>query len=132
MKQNTINSVLSQLIIIKGAAGLAIRKISNELGIPYSTAQWHLQQHRSNRVVHQIPKGRPRITSQKIDRTMCLTAKAGRFLKVSKLSAQFGVSSKTFRRRCKAKGLRKRQASLDSITPRHKHQRIQWCREYLN
>lgn len=130
MKHITVSSRQTQLIIKKRAAGEAIIKISKDLGIPISTVHWHLQKHRQNLPVHQNPKGRPRLTTSKTDRTMCVAAKRGRFLKISELSTQFGVSDRTFQRRCRERGLRKRFAAVDTLTARHKRLRIAWCREH--
>lgn len=130
MKHIAVNSRQTQLIIQKRAAGESLRKIGADLGIPYSTVQWQMKQHRLGVRVHQNPKGRKPRTTLKTDRNMVLSAKRSRFSRVSDLSAYFNVSPRTFQRRCSAAGLNKRFALIDRLSAHHKVVRAQWCREH--
>ena len=105
--------------------------IAKDLGIPYSTVQWHLQKTRSGQQIHQVQKGRPRKTTPRTDKTIVLTAKKNRFVSSSNLAAQFFVSRRTIRRRCAQFGLKKHRALEDELQKRHKMTRVQWCREHL-
>lgn len=77
--------------------------------------------------------GRPRKTSAAQDRQIVNSVVSNGFVRIQDISSSHCVSTSTIRRRLRTAGLRHRvPARKPLLSARHKEQRLQFAREYLN
>ncbi|KAH9631864.1 hypothetical protein HF086_014336 [Spodoptera exigua] len=121
-------------IIVLKEQGLSVTDIANELGITRKTVYLWLKRWEDNGdVVSFKSSGRPRITSAAQDRQIVNRVVSNGFVRIQDISSSYRVSSSTIRRRLRTAGMRHRvPARKPLLTARHKQQRLQFAREYLN
>ena len=132
MKGTLITPVLARLIALERAEGKSIRFISEKFGISKTSIGRHIKSRREGPQLVKRARGRPRITSEAVDKHILLTVKRHRFATFRELAVEFNISKQTIRRRCRAGNINRRIALEEELTRRHKRVRVEWCRTHRN
>lgn len=114
--------------------GVRKSDIALELGVTRNTVNLWIQRfERQGNVDTHVSLGRPKKTTQDVDLQIVDHVRQRRFVNTTEMSATFGVSRQTIRRRCRAAGLRHRiPARKPFLTHRHKALRLNFATTYLN
>ena len=115
-------------------AGMSLRQIARRLGHHHSTISRIVSKHQTTNSVKDLPRsGRPPVTSAREDRALGRIVRRNPFMNSTVLKRQWlpnrVLSSRTLRNRLKRAGYRSRRpVKRPLLTPRHKVERLRWCR----
>lgn len=111
--------------------GISMREISRSLGIPRSTLRsWQANHFRLQAAQK---SGRPRVTTESLDRKIRSCAVRNPQLSVRQIAAMCGSKFNTTMRRLKEAGFKsRRRRSEILLTARHKEKRLQWAMKHCH